>query len=81
MQYFILVLCFIAVQVVYAIAGFMSGTNWILEALEKSWDRAYNTDKGLIRDLQIEVRGSRNRHLVGGNATDLDSLLMSSMTL
>ncbi|KAF9275198.1 hypothetical protein BGZ68_010961 [Mortierella alpina] len=52
--YFILVLCFIAVQVVYAIAGFMSGTSWILEALEKSWDRAYDTDKELIRELQIE---------------------------
>ncbi|KAF9967041.1 hypothetical protein BGZ70_000330 [Mortierella alpina] len=52
--YFMLVLCFIAIQVVYAIAGFMSGTNWILEALEKSWDRAYNTDEGLIRDLQTE---------------------------
>ncbi|KAF9574803.1 hypothetical protein EC968_005281 [Mortierella alpina] len=24
------------------------------EALEKSWDKAYDTDKGLIRDLQIE---------------------------
>ncbi|KAF9951544.1 hypothetical protein BGZ72_006964 [Mortierella alpina] len=52
--YFVLVLCFIAVQAVYAITGFMSGTSWILEALEKSWDRAYDTDKGLIRDLQIE---------------------------
>jgi hypothetical protein len=54
-QYFGLVLCFIGVQVGYAVVGFMSGTSWIQEALEKSWDKAYESDRSLIRDLQIEV--------------------------
>ncbi|KAG0219779.1 hypothetical protein BGX33_000621 [Mortierella sp. NVP41] len=55
--YFALVLCFIAVQVGYAVVGFMSGADWVHEALEKSWDRAYQTDKSLIHDLQIELTG------------------------
>ncbi|KAH7047037.1 hypothetical protein BKA57DRAFT_464881 [Linnemannia elongata] len=54
--YFGLVMCFIAIQVGYAVVGFMSGTNWVHEALEKSWDKAYLTDKSLIHDLQIESR-------------------------
>ncbi|KAI8600730.1 hypothetical protein EDD21DRAFT_430630, partial [Dissophora ornata] len=53
--YFGLVLCFIAFQVGNAIVGYMSGSSWVQEALEKSWDMAYRTDKGLIRDLQIEL--------------------------
>ncbi|KAI7828745.1 hypothetical protein BC939DRAFT_49528 [Gamsiella multidivaricata] len=52
--YFALVLCFIAVQVGNAIIGFMSGSSWIQEALQKSWDKAYHTDRSLIRDLQTE---------------------------
>lgn len=48
-------MCFIAIQVGYAVVGFMSGANWVHEALEKSWDKAYLTDKSLIHDLQIEV--------------------------
>ncbi|KAF9911951.1 hypothetical protein EC991_001398 [Linnemannia zychae] len=55
-MYFGLVLCFITLQVGYAIVGFMSGSNWVYEALEKSWDKAYQTDKALIHDLQIESR-------------------------
>ncbi|KAF8935185.1 hypothetical protein BGZ58_005178 [Dissophora ornata] len=55
--YFGLVLCFIAFQVGNAIVGYMSGSSWVQEALEKSWDMAYRTDKGLIRDLQIELTG------------------------
>ncbi|KAF9283937.1 hypothetical protein BGZ88_010237, partial [Linnemannia elongata] len=55
--YFGLVMCFIAIQVGYAVVGFMSGTNWVREALEKSWDKAYLTDKSLIHDLQIELTG------------------------
>ncbi|KAF9147767.1 hypothetical protein BG015_010537 [Linnemannia schmuckeri] len=54
--YFGLVMCFIAVQVGYAVVGFMSGAHWVHEALEKSWDKAYLTDKSLIHDLQIESR-------------------------
>lgn len=52
--YFGLVLCFIAVQVGYAISGFMSGASWVHEALEKSWATAYRTDKSIIHDLQVE---------------------------
>ncbi|KAG0367544.1 hypothetical protein BGZ54_003703 [Gamsiella multidivaricata] len=55
--YFALVLCFIAVQVGNAIIGFMSGSSWIQEALQKSWDKAYHTDRSLIRDLQTELTG------------------------
>ncbi|KAG0377345.1 hypothetical protein BGX24_006293 [Mortierella sp. AD032] len=55
-MYFGIVLCFIAVQVGYAVVGFMSGANWVEESLEKSWDRAYQTDRSLIHDLQIESR-------------------------
>ncbi|KAG0282459.1 hypothetical protein BGZ96_000466 [Linnemannia gamsii] len=55
--YFGLVMCFIAIQVGYTVAGFMSGTNWVHEALEKSWDKAYSIDKSLIHDLQIELTG------------------------
>ncbi|KAF9137347.1 hypothetical protein BGX30_010318 [Mortierella sp. GBA39] len=54
--YFGLVMCFIAIQVGYAVVGFMSGANWVHEALEKSWDKAYMSDKSLIHDLQIESR-------------------------
>ncbi|KAG0276494.1 hypothetical protein BGZ95_007471 [Linnemannia exigua] len=56
-MYFGIVLCFIAVQVGYAVMGFMSGADWVHEALEKSWDRAYQTDRSLIHDLQIELTG------------------------
>ncbi|KAK3843209.1 MAG: hypothetical protein J3R72DRAFT_441062 [Linnemannia gamsii] len=55
-MYFGIVLCFIAVQVGYAVVGFMSGANWVQESLEKSWDKAYQTDRSLIHDLQIESR-------------------------
>ncbi|KAF9345263.1 hypothetical protein BGX26_003347 [Mortierella sp. AD094] len=55
--YFGLVLIFIGVQVGNAVLGFLSGSNWIQEALEKSWSRAYEADKGLIRDLQNELTG------------------------
>ncbi|KAF9119203.1 hypothetical protein BGW39_000485 [Mortierella sp. 14UC] len=55
-MYFGLVLCFITVQVGYAVVGFMSGSSWVHEALEKSWDKAYQTDRTLIHDLQIESR-------------------------
>lgn len=58
-QYFGLVLCFIGVQVGYAVVGFMSGSSWIQEALERSWDKAYESDRSLIRDLQIEVKKGR----------------------
>ncbi|KAF9114828.1 hypothetical protein BGX27_009665 [Mortierella sp. AM989] len=52
--YFGLVLVFIGVQVGNAFLGFFSGSDWIQEALEKSWSRAYEADNGLIRDLQNE---------------------------
>ncbi|KAF9208657.1 hypothetical protein BGZ49_008035 [Haplosporangium sp. Z 27] len=52
--YFVLVLLFIGVQVGNAVVGFLSGSNWIKEALETSWSRAYKVDKGLIQDLQNE---------------------------
>ncbi|KAG0306654.1 hypothetical protein BGZ98_001956 [Dissophora globulifera] len=52
--YFGLVICFIAAQVTIAVAGYMSGSSWIQEALERSWDRAYQTDKSLVQELQIE---------------------------
>jgi hypothetical protein len=48
-------MCFIAIQVGYTVVGSMSGANWVHEALEKSWNKAYLTDKSLIHDLQIEV--------------------------
>ncbi|KAG0243324.1 hypothetical protein BGX31_010917 [Mortierella sp. GBA43] len=51
-QYFGLVICFIAVQVGNAIAGLLSGSDWIEEALDKSWDIAYQTDQGIIQELQ-----------------------------
>ncbi|KAF9920287.1 hypothetical protein FBU30_009906 [Linnemannia zychae] len=41
----------------YTIIGFVSGSNWINDALEKSWDKAYRMDRTLIRDLQIELTG------------------------
>ncbi|KAF9196476.1 hypothetical protein BGZ50_000096 [Haplosporangium sp. Z 11] len=52
--YFALVLCFIVIQVRCSIHGFILGSGWVVEALEKSWDNAYETDKDLIRDLQGE---------------------------
>ncbi|KAF9585704.1 hypothetical protein BGW38_001151 [Lunasporangiospora selenospora] len=52
--YFVIVLCFIIIQVGSAISGFMSGSSWIYDALEQSWDRAYQKDKSLIHDLQLE---------------------------
>lgn len=54
-QYFGLVICFIAVQVGNAIAGLLSGSDWIEEALDKSWDIAYQTDQGIIQELQAGV--------------------------
>jgi hypothetical protein len=50
------VLCFIGYQVVYTIVGFNSGAKWTIEALEKSWDKAYNSDQGLIQEMQSEVK-------------------------
>ncbi|KAG0250885.1 hypothetical protein BG011_008000 [Mortierella polycephala] len=52
--YFALVLCFIIVQVSCAIHSFILGPSWVVEALEKSWGNAYETDRDLIRDLQSE---------------------------
>ncbi|KAF9166602.1 hypothetical protein DFQ27_002317 [Actinomortierella ambigua] len=52
--YFVFVLCFITIQVIFAVSSFFSGTSWVQDALEKSWDKAYNTDKTLVRDLQNE---------------------------
>ena len=60
MQYFGLVLCFVGVQVGYSVVGFMSGYSRIQEALERSWDKAYESDRSLIRDLQIEVKTGQN---------------------
>lgn len=54
-------MCFIVIQVGYAVVGFMSGANWVHEALEKSWDKAYMSDKSLIHDLQIEVCNSEKK--------------------
>ncbi|KAI1319296.1 hypothetical protein EDD11_004433 [Mortierella claussenii] len=53
--YFALALCFTAVQVGHAVIGFISGPSWIQEALENSWDKAYESDKRLIRELQNEL--------------------------
>ncbi|KAF9437652.1 hypothetical protein BGZ76_011766 [Entomortierella beljakovae] len=52
--YFGFVLVFIAVQLGSAVFGFINGTSWVQDALEKSWSKAYETDKGLIQDLQDE---------------------------
>ncbi|ORZ16783.1 hypothetical protein BCR41DRAFT_386341 [Lobosporangium transversale] len=52
--YFVLVLCFIAIQVGHATISFMSGSPWVEETLENSWDKAYDMDKGTIWDLQRE---------------------------
>ncbi|KAF9386039.1 hypothetical protein CPB97_004179 [Podila verticillata] len=52
--YFAFVLCFIGYQVVYTIVGFNSGAKWTIEALERSWDKAYNSDQELIREMQSE---------------------------
>ncbi|KAG0035508.1 hypothetical protein BGZ81_006885 [Podila clonocystis] len=52
--YFAFVLCFIGYQLVYTIVGFKSGAKWTIEALEKSWDKAYNSDQGLIYEMQSE---------------------------
>ncbi|KAG0341823.1 hypothetical protein BG000_007878 [Podila horticola] len=52
--YFAFVLCFIGYQLVYTIVGFNSGAKWTIEALEKSWDKAYNSDQDLIHEMQSE---------------------------
>ena len=59
-------MCFIAVQVGYTVVGFMSRANWVHEALEKSWDKAYLSDKSLIHDLQIEVGNNKKKKLKAG---------------
>ncbi|KAF9976727.1 hypothetical protein BGZ73_007952 [Actinomortierella ambigua] len=52
--YFGFVLCFITLQVIFAVWSFLSGNGWVQDALEKSWEKAYHADKTLIRDLQNE---------------------------
>ncbi|KAG0332662.1 hypothetical protein BG004_001154 [Podila humilis] len=52
--YFVSVLCFNAFQVVHTIVGFTSGSKWTINALERSWEKAYNRDQSLIHDMQRE---------------------------
>ncbi|KAF9431180.1 hypothetical protein BGZ94_007631 [Podila epigama] len=54
--YFAFVLCFIAFQAANTLMGFSTGAKWTIDALERSWDKAYNSDQGLIRDMQKEFR-------------------------
>lgn len=46
---------FISIQALFAVKGFLSGADWVRDALDRSWTNAYETDKDLIRDLQSEV--------------------------
>ncbi|KAG0278366.1 hypothetical protein BGZ95_004191 [Linnemannia exigua] len=52
--YFGFVMVFISIQTVLAVQGFLSGADWVRDALDKSWTNAYQTDPDLIRDLQSE---------------------------
>lgn len=46
---------FIGIQALFAVKGFLSGADWVRDALDRSWTNAYETDRDLIRDLQSEV--------------------------
>ncbi|KAG0273205.1 hypothetical protein BGZ96_004981 [Linnemannia gamsii] len=52
--YFGFVIVFISIQALFAVKGFLSGADWVRDALDRSWTNAYETDKDLIRDLQSE---------------------------
>ncbi|KAF9150308.1 hypothetical protein BG015_007900 [Linnemannia schmuckeri] len=52
--YFGFVMVFISIQALFAVKGFLSGADWVRDALDRSWTNAYETDKDLIRDLQSE---------------------------
>ncbi|KAG0058832.1 hypothetical protein BGZ90_004749 [Linnemannia elongata] len=52
--YFGFVMVFISIQALFAVKGFLSGAEWVRDALDRSWTNAYETDKDLIRDLQSE---------------------------
>ncbi|KAF9924213.1 hypothetical protein FBU30_005775 [Linnemannia zychae] len=52
--YFGFVMLFISIQVLFAVKGFLSGEDWVRDALDRSWTNAYETDPDLIRDLQYE---------------------------
>ncbi|KAF9130852.1 hypothetical protein BGW39_002546 [Mortierella sp. 14UC] len=52
--YFGFIMVFISIQALFAVKGFLSGADWVRDALDRSWTNAYQTDPDLIRDLQSE---------------------------